>query len=840
MQTHGQTGSWVYGMRRFQLALKLLWRDGRSGELTLLVLALLIAVASSTTISLFADRLQRTMTLQAAEFLAGDLVIASAVPIEPAWQAKATKLGLSQSQTTEFTSVLLENEQMLLASIKAVSNGYPLRGTLKVLEADDAPEMTIDRGPEPGKAWVERRVLSALNLQIGDQVTVGEKPLIISKILIYEPDKRGDFYSFSPRVLINHADLQATGVIQPGSHVHYFLQCIGTEPALVAFKDELKPQLNPSQRIMDTHDDRPELGAALQRAERYLGLSSIVVILIAGVAIAMATGRYTERHFNATALLRCLGCRQREIVWLYGCQFIVLGFLASALGCVLGWLGQEGLFYWLRPLLPRELANPATWAVVLGFLTGMAILLGFALPPLLRLRRVSPLRVLRRELEPVPVRGWLIYALAILLVAALIWRYSNDWQMTASIVGVGSLVLLALGLLIHGLLKLSGKLLPRLSLTWRFGLQGIIRNSRASVSHVLAFSITLAAMVLSFAVRGNLIEDWRQQLPEHAPNHFALNIFPDRVEAFRQDLSAAQIVGNAFYPVVKGRLVAVNAQPVRKRVSKDSQGDSATQRELSLTWGENLPEDNVITDGQAWPSDQPGWVSVEKKLADNLNVRVGDQLSFTVGSAQLTAIVANLRSLRWETMKPNFYMIFSPGTLDSFPTTYMTSFYLAGEQKPQLNALIRKYPATTILEVDQILQQFKTVLAQLTQAIDLLLYFALLAGFTVLFATVYATLDNRIYEGALMRTLGAKRFWLRKTHLIEFGLLGALAGVLAVVISQIILYVLYSRVMQSEFHPDVWIWVYLPAISTVAVGLAGYWGVRNVVRQSPMQVLRRL
>lgn len=827
-------------MNRFKLALRLLKRDGRSGELTLLVLALLIAVASATTISLFADRLHRTLTVQAAEFLAGDLVLTSSTPIEDVWLLRAEALNLTQSQTAEFSSVLLENEQMLLAAIKAVSQGYPLRGFLKTQESESGTENQVTRGPEPGTVWVEKRILSALNLRLGDMLTVGEKPLKLTRILTYEPDKRGDFYSFSPRAIINQADLPATGVIQPGSHVHYFYQYIGEETRLGALKKWLKPRLNPSQRILDIHEDRPELGSALQRAERYLGLSSIVVILIAGVAIAMAAGRYTERHFNASALLRCLGCKQREILWLYTVQFLVLGALASGIGCLLGWLGQLGLFYVLKPLLPQQPANPGLLAVVFGFITGMAILLGFALPPLLRLQKVSPLRVLRRDLEPLPAKAWLIYGLAISIMTVLIWRYSNDWQMTASIIGIGLLILLVLGLLVTGMLKLLRPLLPKLGLTWRFGVQGLLRNTRASVSQILAFSITLAAMSLSFTVRSDLIDQWRQQLPEHAPNHFALNIIPARQPAFAQDLLRAGIDSSAFYPVVRGRLVEINTEAVQKRVSKDSQGEAAIHRELSLTWAPAIPEDNTITAGEAWSADQAGWVSVEQKLADNLGIKVGDNLLFTVGSAQVSARVASIRSLQWDTMKPNFYMIFSPGTLNDFPTTFLTSFYLPDSRKNFLNQLLKTYPATTILEVDQILKQFKTILMQLTKAIDLLLYFALAAGFTVLFAAVYATLDDRIQQGALLRTLGARRGWLRKTHLVEFGFMGALAGVLAAIMFQAILYVLYSRVMHI---PYVLSWLpgaILLATGVLSIGLTGYWGVRQVVNQSPMRVLRRL
>ena len=827
-------------MSRFNLALRLLWRDSRSGELTILILALIIAVTSSTAIALFSDRLQRTMTNQTAEFLAADLVIASPAPIPAEWLARAMQLDLAQARTAEFSSVLIEHDELLLAGIKAVSAAYPLRGFLKTTTADYSTETITRHGPEKGTAWLEKRILPALELKLGDPLTVGEKQLTISNIITYEPDKKGDFYSFSPRVMINEADLQATGIVQPGSHVHYFFQFSGEAKALTEFKQWIKPRLNPSQRTLDIHEDRPELGSALERAERYLGLSSIVVLLISGVAIAMATRRYTERHFDATALLRCLGLKQNEILWLYSSQFIILGLLASAIGCLLGWFAQEALFQLLRELLPQQVASPGLLAVFFGFIIGMSVLLGFALPPLLRLKQVSPLRVLRRELEPLPSSAWLIYGLSIGIIGLLIWKYTGDIKMTATILGVGLMTVLVLGLLVYGWLNLTCTVLPSMSLTWRFGLQGLLRNSRASVSQILAFSITLVAMVLSFTVRTDLIDNWQKQLPDNAPNHFALNIFPDQQAAFKQELQQQHINGSRFYPVVKGRLVEINRTPVQQIVSKDTQGENATHRELSLTWAKELPEENKIVAGNWWNNQQTGLVSVEQKLADSLKIKPGDLLTFTVGSQYINATVASIRELRWDTMKPNFYMIFSPGTLDAYPSTFITSFYLPETQKNVLNTLVKKYPGTTILEVDLILQQFKTILTQLTQAINYLLYFALMAGFTVLFAAVYATLDSRIYEGALMRTLGANRSLLRKTHIIEFSALGLISGLLAVVISEAIIYALYTQVMNMEYHPSFYLWAVIPFTGALFVGIAGCWGVRDVLNKPPLRVLREL
>jgi putative ABC transport system permease protein len=827
-------------MNRFNLALRLLWRDSRSGELTILMLALLIAVTSSTAIALFADRLQNTMATQAGEFLAADLAVTSPTVIPAAWQEKATQLNLKLSRTAEFSSVLLEHDEMLLAAIKSVSSSYPLRGVLKAQASEAEPESEQHQAPVAGTVWVEKRVLSALKLKIGDTLTVGEKALTITQIVTYEPDKRGDFYSFSPRVLMNETDLAATNSVQAGSRVRYFFQLSGEEHALADFKGWIKPQLNPSQKLMDIREDRPELGSALQRAERYLGLSSIIVILISGVAIAMATRRYTERHFNNTALLRCMGCKQWEILWLYTGQFLMLGLITSAVGCLLGWFAQQGLFYLLRELLPKQVATPSGYGLLFGFVLGLGVLLGFALPPLLRLKQVSPLRVLRRELEPLPASGWLVYGLALAVITLLIGRYTQDLNMTLMIVGVGVAVLLVLGVLIYGLLAFTRKRLSSLPLMWRFALQGLLKDNRASISQLLAFSLTMMAMILSFSVRTDLIEDWQKAMPDNAPNHFALNIFPEQQANFKQDLVDQHISGSQFYPVVRGRLVMINDAPVQKVVSKDTQGDNATHRELSLTWTEQLPDDNKIVAGAWWTSGQTGQVSVEEKLAQSLKINLGDVLTFTIGSEQVKATVANIRSLQWNTMKPNFYMIFSPNTLNNYPYTFITSFYLSPEQKPLLNGLVKKFPSTTVLEVDLILQQIKTILTQLTEAINYLLYFALLAGLMVLLAAVYATLDERIYEGALMRTLGANRGFLRKTQLLEFSVLGLLSGLLAVLLSEAIRYALYTQLIHIDYQLNFYLWVTVPLLGALLVGVVGYWGLRGVVNKSPLRVLREL
>ncbi|MCF7970841.1 MAG: FtsX-like permease family protein [Methylococcaceae bacterium] len=827
-------------MNKLILALRFLRRDSRSGELTLLMLALIIAVASSTAISLFANRMNRTMNFQAAEFLAADLVVSSPELINANYLQQATQLNLKQSQSIEFSSMLIENEQFLLAGIKVVSDNYPLHGALKVRQETYAQEKTRKHGPKQGEVWVESRILSALKLKLWDQLRVGELPLLVSHIITYEPDKRGDLYSLSPRVMLNTADLAATQILQPGSHVHYFYQFAGAEADIVKFKQWLKPQLTASQRLMDIYEDRPKLGSALQKAERYLGLSSIVVILIAGVAIAMATRRFSERHFNSTAILRCLGYKQNEVLQLFLWQFLLIGLIASFIGCILGWISQELLFQLLRDLLPAQVAEPSYLAVLFGMIIGIVVLFGFALPPLLRLKQVSPLRILQRDLEPMPSSAWLVYGLAIGLLILLISQYTQDLKMTFSIVAVGMLSLAVLGGLTYGLLGLTRLLLPHVSLTWRFGLQGLSKHRNSNITQILAFSITLLAIILSFTVRTDLISDWQKQLPTNAPNHFALNVFAEQQEQLTLDLKQQGVTIEKFYPVVRGRLVAINNIPVQQIVSKESQGERAIHRDLSLTWGETLPADNKIVAGDAEQKRKPGRVSIEEKLAKSLQVVLGDQLTFTIGNEQIDAQVDSIRKVDWDTMRPNFYMFFSSGTIEQFAHTYITSFYLPTEKKSVLNQLLKNYPAMTVLDVDFILQQLTQILAQLTAAINYLLYFALVAGFLVLFSAVYSTLDARIYEGVLMRTLGAKRSFLQKIQWIEFSALGFIAGLLAVLMAQCIIYGLYTWVLKMDFNPNLSLCLLFPIASALLIGLAGFIGTRAVTNQSPMQVLRQL
>jgi putative ABC transport system permease protein len=825
----------------FKLALKLILRDWRSGELAILLGALIVAVGAATTVSLLSDRLNRTMSLQAAEFLGGDLSVSSHTPPPPDWTSEAERLGLQHTHTAEFSSVLVENSELLLAGIKSVAAGYPLRGAVKVSAGDISQASAAADIPAPGEAWAEPRVLSTLHLALGDTLTVGEQPLRITRLIAYEPDRRGDLYSLAPRVILNDADLAATRIVQPGSHVHYFALFAGEDAAVRAFKDWLKPRLHPGERLSDLHEDRPELGNALTRAARYLGLTSVAVALIAGVAIAMSARRYTERHFDLAAMLKVLGSREREVLFLFICQFSLIGLAGSFFGCALGYGLQAGVAYALSALLPRHLAEPGLSGLLVGVVAGLPVLFGFALPPILRLKRLPPLRALRRDLEPLPSSAWLVYGCAALALGVLLWRYTEDLKMTVSVLAMGGAALGVFSLAGLGLLGLGKLLVPRVPLAFRLGLQHLTRRPKLGVGQMLAFGVTLAAMLLSLLVRTELLQEWRRQLPANTPNHFALNLFDADLDRFRDFLAQEGLGGNRPYPVVRGRLTLVNGQDVFQLIGKNSRAEGAINRDLSLTWSAEPPPDNRIVAGEWWhgPSTAPA-VSIEQELAKNLGVAPGDRLTFNIAGRDLVATVASLRSVRWDTMSPNFFMIFAPGVLDDQPHTWLTSFYLPPAAKPVLAKLAKAFPGVTLLEVDALLQQFQSILGQVTFAIEQVLLLALAAGFAVLFAAVRSTLDERIHEDTLLRAMGASRKLLRRAQWVEFSALGFLAGVLAALIAEAITWTLYSRVfgLAWRFHWEGWLAT--PLLGALAVGWAGYWNTRKVVKHSPARVLREL
>ncbi|WP_373187107.1 ABC transporter permease [Halopseudomonas sp.] len=830
-----KTGTW-------SLASRLLAREWRAGELRVLFMALIIAVLVSTAISFFTDRLQRGMVNRAAEFLGADMVVSSRAPLPDDYLTRAKEEGLSHVDIVDFNSVMTSDVEMQLSSIKAVGSGYPLRGQMRIADRMFGSERVAQGVPMPGEVWIEPRLAAQLVLKIGDQLDVGLASMTITAMLTYEPDRAGDFYSLTPRVLMNLADIEETGVVQPGSRVRYRLLLSGPEGALQDYAGWLRPRLESNQRLTTVADDNQQIGSALDRAAQFLGLASIAAVVLAGVAVALSASRFATRHFDTSALLRCLGASRRRVMSIFLIQLACLGLLATVIGLALGWVMQWGLVQLLRDLLPPNMPGVGLKPLLVGSATGLIALAGFALPPLIRLGKVAPLRVLRRDLAPLPSSGWLIYGLALAGLSLLMWQFTGNLRITLAVVFGGALAALLLGLVAWTLLRLSGNRLRNAGLAWRLGSGQLLKQPIAAAGQILAFGLILMSMVVVLILRTELLDTWQQQLPEDTPNHFALNIMPDQQAEFTATLDRIGAVSAPLYPVTPGRLTEINGQPVRELVTKESQGERAVSRDLSLTWSATMAADNQLLAGEWWPDPLPQddpLISIESGLAESLGVDLGDVLSFVISGQVLEARVLNIREVDWDNFTPNFYIIFSPGSLDSMPATLLTSFSLPTEQRDDLRELARAFPAMTLLEVEALLKQIRDILAQVTLAVEYVMVFVLLAGFTVLFAALQSTLDSRLYEGALLRTLGARRALLRQANRLEFALLGALAGIMAIVAAELITWLLYRFALNLDWSPHYLLWLLVPLTGALLIGIAGALGTRAVVRESPMRLINR-
>ncbi|MCJ8169036.1 ABC transporter permease [Atopomonas sediminilitoris] len=827
----------------FRLALRLLGREIRASELQVLLAALVIAVMTSAAIGYLNTRLAAGMLNKAAEFLGADIVLSGTAPASEKQIKAGRRLGLKHAQTVEFASVIAGNDGLQLSSIKAVDDQYPLRGQLRSKANLEAPDLPAQHGPGIGEAWAEPRLLHALGIKLNDSVDVGYATVKVTRLLTYEPDRAGDFYSLSPRLLINLADLQSTGLIQPGSRLRYRELWSGDAETLRAYQREQEAYLAPHQQWLDTRQGNAQVGNALQRAERYLNLASLAALLLCGVAVALAAARFALRRYDEAALMRCMGLSRRQTLQLFCLQLATLGVLASALGALLGALLHIGLIAALGQLLPADLPNVGLQPALTAMATGLIALAGFSLPPLLALGRVPPLRVLRRDLQPLPTSAWLIYGSALAAIGVLMWRLSLDLTLTLSLFAGTLLLLLVLGVLVLLVLKRLRALLGRINLSWRLSLGQMLRQPISAAGQILAFALILMAMGLVLLLRNELLDTWQAQLPNNAPNHFALNVLPEQRDSFSAAISQISHEAPVLYPVSPGRLVAINQQAVNTLVSKDEPGDNALQRDLSLTWAAELPSGNRLTEGQWWDQtsqdDEFIGVSVESHLAKRLKIKLGDQLTFNIAGRTVQSQVSSLRELDWGSLQPNFYMVFAPGSLPEVPFTYLTSFHAPADNLQALLALSRDYPAITLLPIDALLAQLRSILAQVTLAVELVLALVLLAGVTVLLAGLLSTLDERLQQGAILRTLGASNRLLRRARWQEFALQGALAGLMAALGCELISVLLYQHLLGLPWtpHPELLLLVLLGAL---LISLCGSWLTRQITQQSPMTVLREL
>lgn len=820
-------------------ASKMLARDWRGGELGVLIAALILAVGVVSGISAFATRLQSALELESHRFLAADRVVSSGVEIANSEWAMANELGLLQARTLQFPTMLSAGEEhMALVSVKAVSRNYPLRGELTFSTEPFGKAQGAVVGPGSGEVWLDSRLYALLDVKIGDRVQIGDAQFSISAAARTEPDQGTSFYGFGPRVLMNIEDIPATGVIQPGSRVEYRYLFAGEESKLDSFVAWLKPRLKPGQTLVDVNDSQSGIANALDRAERFLLLAGSLGVVLAAIAIALAARRFSERHYDYVAIMKSLGATSAVISRLYGSNLLMLGVIATLGGCALGWALQALFFQLFAAQLPVMPGPSGIRPYAIGAATAVTCLLCFAWPPLRRLGNASPLRVLRRDMPLETRRSLSDYAIGLVAISGLMWWYSEDWKLTLAVLA-GLAVTIALGLTLALLLLRGGRLVGMSAGSiWRLALAGLQRRGTGNALQVVMFAMAIMLVMVLLLVRTSLIDEWKSQLPENAPDHFMINIAPEQVQGIDQMLRREHIRSEALYPMIRGRVMSVNGVNLPEH---ETQREGPRQRETNFTWSDTLPLDNKLVDGQWWaPGSSEALVSVEQGFAERMNMRVGDTVGFLVGSEPLVARVASIRELDWQSMKPNFFLVFPPDSLASYPATFMTSFYLGATEKPFLNRFIRAYPTVTVIEMDVVIDQIRSIVSQVSAAIELVLGVIMAAGGLVLIAGVQASVDDRMQESAILRALGAGRGLILGGLAIEFATMGLFAGLLATMAAEVSVYILQTQVLELRYTITPTLWPVGILSGMILIGGLGVLSCRKVVSSPPVALLREL
>lgn len=828
-------------------AFRLLWRNWRSGEVKILAGALMLAVAVVSAISVFTSRLEAALVEESAAFLGANRIIESSVPIPSEWQQEAAaQFQIRHANTVEFLSMVFAGDAMHMASVKAVSDGYPLLGQLEISDkafASAAADIRVAEGiPPPGEAWLDSRLLPLLRAELDDVLQVGDKDLRVTRVLISEPDRGGGMSLVSPRLIMNIADLAATNVIQPGSQISYRWLLAGETRELERLLTWLEDKLSAHQRVIDLESSQEQLAAALDRGSRFLMLAGIVGVLLAGVAIAIAAQHFAQRHVDQVALMKSLGASALRVRGLYLMQLLMLAGLASLAGLLLGEIIQRLVASALSALFPLTLGAADIHAYAVGLLTGFVCLVFFALPPLWHLPSIPPLKILRREMAIRHLHGWLQAGLGLAAVLLLIFVYSGDWWLTLAVFLSLLGIIAVAGLLAWWMLRLGRELGMRAGSIWRLALASLQRNPVQSAMQVLVFATAIMLLLAMTTLRTSLIDDWQLQLPEDAPNHIFMNIAPSEREPIRAMLAEAGIHDVSFSPMLRARLIERNSEPFS---AEQREQNGVLRRELVLTWSAELPSDNAVVAGEWWDSagpnsaQEPGGISVEEEVARRLGLQLGDVLTFSIGGLRADATVKNFRSVDRSALEWYFFMA-EPGVLEDYSPVYRSDVFLTADQKTLLNDILQQHPTVMVFEFDKLLGQIRNIVDQVSSGVELVLWLMIAGGAMVLLAAVNASMGSRMQEAGLLRALGSRRSLILGSTWLEFSVLGLIAGLIAVLGSEILLLSVQRWVLDAPLKPHYHLWLIGSVTGALVIGILGVWSCRRVVTVAPATVLREV
>lgn len=827
-----------------KISFRLLRHELKRGELTIMAIAIAFSVASVLSLSVFSERLQAGILAQSSEFLAADRVLRSRNEIETDWLDYAEQQGLESARRVTFNSMVFAANQLALADVKAVSSGYPLRGQLEVSNEPFGTGEETSELPAQGEAWVHSRLFQQLPIELGDEIEVGNSSFVVSKVLIKEPDSGFSVFADAPTVLIGYQDLAATGLIQPGSRVSYNYLFAGEPENISSYEDWLLPQLDDlTQRWRGIRDGDSPLSSALNRAERFMLLASLLGVVLAATAVAVAAQRYCQRNYDAVAIMKTLGGKNSFVRWVFITHLLLLTFASILVGVVLGYVIQFGVGTWVANQLTYNLPDASwkPWALAIG--TGLLCALLFSLYPLLRLLSIPPLRVLRRELDGDNIKRVIHWFSCGAGIFALMVLYSRNLTLSLSLFAGGAIAAFVLLLVGRLLIRASRQAGMQAGSSWRLAMAGLQRRAKENSLQMLSFATAIMLLLLVLALRTELLQDWQNQLPENAPNFFVVNVAPEQVDSMQSMFVAENIDATDLYPITPGRLVSINGQLVRDEVSKEEQDNSDVRegfgRELQLTWRATLPPENSLISGRWFEGEEQG-VSVESEVAERLSLQLGDQLKFRVGGDEFEVPVLSIREVNWNTMQPNFYMIFNENTIAQNSSTYIASFYLPSKRKSELYDLFQEFPQASLIDVDDILQQIRDVIGHVTLAITFVMVLVMFAGGLVLVAQVQASLEEREQEIVILRTLGARSKLLTQAVSYEFVVLGTLSGFIAAVAMEVSIYLLQTQIF--EMSPSIhWrFWLLGPTVGAFVVTLLGWLSCHKLLRKRTSTLIRGL
>jgi len=818
---------------------KMLVRDWRAGELRVLGMALVIAVAAITSVAFFADRVAQGLARDAHQLLGADLVLRSDHPWQREIAEELARAGVARAEGVSFVSMASARDSAL-AGVKAVTENYPLRGRLRTAPAPGAPDAPAERGPARGTVWLEERLISALAAPVGSRIRLGRAELEVAAVITLEPERTASFFNIAPRLMMHIADVPATGLVQTGSRIWYYLYASGESRAVRALEERIKNKLERGQHVDTLESGRPEIRNTVDRAQRFLGLTALLAAILAGVAVALGARRFVERHLDGCAVMRCLGATQPQLLRLYAVEFLILGLAACAAGCVVGFVAQEAIGAAVAPVIRSELPPPRLLPAVQGFLVGLVLLLGFALPPLVQLKNVPAVRVMRRESGAPKGSTLAAYAAGLISLSSLLVWQAGDLRLGLTVAGGFAAAVAAFFVVAWVCLKLAT---AKRAVAWmpnsmlRYGLANLRRHARGNAVQVASLALGLTAVLLLTFTRNELVEAWRRSAPADAPNRFLIGVQPDQLEPLHAFFAAHGVAVPDLYPMVRGRLVALNGAPVSEDHYTEERARRLVEREFNLSYMNELPGHNQIAAG-TWFTANEKALSVEQGIAQRLGWKLGDELTFAVGAERFSARITSLRKLRWDSMKVNFFVVTPPRLLEGFPASFISAFRLEPGQEPLVNELAARFPNVTVVDVAAAVRQAQGIIDQLINAVQFVFLFALAAGLLVLYSALVATEDERRREAAVMRVYGASRAQVTGTQRAEFLAMGAIAGLLATLGAAAIGQVLARRVFELDLPPSAALWLAGPLAGLALLSLNAWLSSRKVLRASPALTLR--